>query len=429
MTTNGFTDQPDDRLSLLVHMSQAFNSSLDLEEVLNRVMDEVIAAVKGERGFVVLMDDAGKLEFNAARGMEQRTIEDPQFQISRSVIERTIHSGKPILTSDAQTDERFNIRQSVMFLKLRAVLCVPLSIKDKVIGAIYVDNRLQAGIFTKEDIELLSAIASSAAIAIENARLYQLAVEKGRLERELQMARKVQANLLPQVIPQIPGWEFATLWKPARQVGGDYYDFINTRGGKLGLVIADATDKGMPAALFMASARSIIRASVLPAPSPFEGITSANELIWVESEENLFVTLFYGLLDPQDGSITYVNAGHNPPLMFKEKGDCGELIQLIATGMPLGVEQDSIYNQQTVSLKNGDFLLLYTDGITDAQGPGVEEFGMERLKKVVLDHCHSSAQQLLYEIQKAIDEYIGYGPPVDDITLVVVKRGSERDNQ
>ena len=170
--------------------------------------------------------------------MDEKTIDDPQFQISRSVVERVAREGQAILTSDAQSDDRFSARQSVMVLGLRSILCVPLKIKGEVMGVVYVDNRLRAGIFSQADLELLTAIASSAAIAIENARLYQVAVEKGRLERELQMAREVQASLLPRETPQVPGWEFAARWQPAREVAGDYYDFIPLDEEQLGLVIS-----------------------------------------------------------------------------------------------------------------------------------------------------------------------------------------------
>ena len=232
------------RLALLYRVSRTFNSSLDLDEVLNRVMDEVIAVTHAERGFVMLRDEDGGLAFRVARGMDRSMVDDPEFQISRGVVEQVAHEGQPMLTSDAQRDERLSMRLSVIGLGLRSILCVPLKCKDTVSGVIYVDNRLQAGIFTADDLDLLVAIASNAAIAIENARLYQVAVEKGRMERELQMAHAVQASLLPRETPQMPGWEFEARWQPAREVSGDYYDFIPIDGNKLGLVIADVSDKG-----------------------------------------------------------------------------------------------------------------------------------------------------------------------------------------
>jgi serine phosphatase RsbU (regulator of sigma subunit) len=301
------TQPSSDRLALLYRLSQTFNSSLDLDEVLNRVMDEVIAATRAERGFVMLCEADGRLVFRVARGMDREKIDDPQFQISRSVVERVAREGQPILTSNAQKDARFSMRQSVMSLGLRSILCAPLKIKDQVSGVVYVDNRLKVGIFTQADLELLSAIASSAAIAIENARLYQV-----------------------------------------YEVAGDYYDFIPLDREQLGLVIADVSDKGMPAALFMALTRSIVRASVDRAPSPADGIAHANRLICADSTRGMFVTLFYALLNPATGEMTYVNAGHNPPLLCRADQD--QLTPLARTGMALGVVEDTPFEQHTLRL-------------------------------------------------------------------------------
>jgi serine phosphatase RsbU (regulator of sigma subunit) len=416
--------QPTDRLALLYQLTQAFNSTLDLDEVLNRVMDEVIAATGAERGFVMLQEPERGLVFRVARGIDQTTIEDPQFEISRSVVERVASEGKPVLTSDAQLDERFNIRQSVLSLRLRSILCIPLVFKEKVTGVIYVDNRLQAGIFTQSDLELLNAIASSAAIAIENARLYQVAVEKGRIERELQMARRVQSSLLPSTTPKVAGWEFATLWKPAREVGGDYYDFIHCRNGQIGVVIGDVTDKGMPAALFMASTRSIFRASIYNASTAAEGVSVSNRLVCDESSDALFVTLFFVRFDPLTGEGTYVNAGHNPPLLCYHLAntDQDEVAPLERTGIPIGVNRSSAYEQRNLHLNPGDFLVLYTDGVTEANNPLGEMLGIERLQKIVFHNRKKAAQQIVVGLVNAINEFIGDAPPFDDITVVVVKR-------
>lgn len=409
-----------DRLALLYGLSQAFNSSLDLDEVLNRVMDEVIVATHAERGFVMLSEAGDRLNFRAARGIEQTTIETPQFQISRSVVEKVYQEGEPILTSDAQADERFNMRQSVVILGLRSILCVPLKIKQATIGVIYVDNRIQAGLFSYSDLELLNAIAATAAIAIENARLYQLAVEKGRLERELQMARQVQTNLLPRQTPQIPGWDFAALWLPARQVAGDYYDFIQLAPTSLGLVVADVTDKGMPAALFMALVRTLVRASVDRAASPQEAITQANHLICADASNGMFVTLFFGALDLHNGVLTYVNAGHNPPYHFCRA--TGELRRLLRSGMALGVDAEAPYDQQEVRLDPGDVVFLYTDGIPDALNAANQEFGLQRIEDLLLRYAQAGAMALLNQMENAIEAFIGSTASFDDITIVAVRR-------
>jgi len=419
-----------DRLDLLYNLSQAFNSTLDLDEVLNRVIDEVIVVTKAERGFVMLRDAHGELVFRVARGMDQSIISDPVFQVSLGVVEGVAREGKSVLTGDAQIDPRFSTRQSVKLLGLRSILCVPLKVKDQILGTIYVDNRVQAGIFTPDDLELMNAIGSSAAIAIENARLYQVAVEKGRLEQELQMARQLQASLLPQETPQVPGWEFAARWLPARQVAGDYYDFIPGKGDQLGLIIADVSDKGMHAALFMALARSILRASMNQSASPMEGMNHANRLICADSTSGMFVTVFYALLDPKENQITYVNAGHNPPLVCKTgaTSDSGRLLHLERTGMAAGVLPEASYQQVSLPIDKGDILVLYTDGVTEASDTKNNYFGVEKLEQVVIENCQASATEIAASIELAVGGFSGTLDPVeqhaadDDITILVVKR-------
>ncbi len=413
---------PTERLTLLLHLTQAFNASLDLDEVLERVMDEVIVALHAEHGFVMLRETDGRFTFTTARGLEQHTIEMPHFEVSRSVVERVVESGLPLLTSDALADERFSGRDSVRKLGLRSILCAPLKVKDRLIGVIYVENRLQAGIFTSEDLDLLCAISTSAAIAIENARLYQVAVEKGRMDRELEMARRVQVGLLPSAVPNPPGWEFAVHWQPAREVSGDFYDFIPLPDAKIGLVIADVTDKGMPAALFMALTRSVMRATVCENLPTSEWITRANKIICAQSEQGLYVTLFFGLLNPGTGELTYVNAGHNPPLIYNSLRN--ELVTLHTTGIPLGIDDGMIYGQQRVQLKLGDFVLLYTDGVTEAFALHGQEFSMERLQAALLALRDASADETIAGVLQSVKNFTHNAAPNDDITMIVAKRNS-----
>jgi sigma-B regulation protein RsbU (phosphoserine phosphatase) len=415
-----------ERLALLCHLSQAFNSTLDLDEVLNRVMDEVIALLHAERGFVMLHPSDEQLDFRAARGIDQTTIQEPQFQVSRSIIARVAWEGRPLLTSDAQQDERLNLRRSVTLLGLRSVLCVPLKTRGRIIGVIYVDSRIRAGMFTPDDLDLLAAVAATAATAIENARLYQVAVERGRLEQELQMAREVQASLLPRETPQVPGWEFATRWQPARQVAGDYYDFIPLpgpqpgTGPRLGLVIADVSDKGMPAALFMAMTRSTVRAGVVHTTSPAAGIALANRLICADASGGMFVTLFYADLDLATGELTYVNAGHNPPLLLHAGRD--RLLELGRTGMALGVKADASFEQHTVRLDAGDWVYLYTDGVTEAIDERDRGFGVQHLRQVLLQARGAPVTDVVASIERSLRLHVGDLAPLDDITMVVVKR-------
>ena len=414
---------PADRFAILYRLSQEFNSSLDLDEVLNRVLDEVIRVTRAERGFVTLREADGELVFRIARGLDSTNIDEPQFQISRSVVEEVARKGQAVLTSNAQQDERFSNRKSVVNLRLRSIICAPLKIKDTVTGVIYLDNRIQTGIFTEQDLELLTAIAASAAIAIENARLYQDAIEKGRMERELQMAYRVQSSLIPDGTPGISGWEFAAHWQPAHEVAGDYYDFIPGENGSMGMVIADVTDKGMPAALFMALTRSIVRACLDEATSAAEALTKANRLICADSTTNMPVTLFYGSLDPESGSLTYVNAGHNPPIHYQASED--QFTKLTRTGMFLGFDEEAPFEQQVRILAPGDFIVFYTDGITDAINPEQQLFGESRFRQILADQRHLSAAEILGAVENAIKEFIGPAAPYDDITLLIAKRKTD----
>jgi sigma-B regulation protein RsbU (phosphoserine phosphatase) len=383
-------------------------------------MDEVVSVTQAERGFLMLRESNGELAFKVARGLDRTTIESPEFEVSRGVVERVASECKPILTSDAQSDEWLGQRQSVRGLKLRAVLGVPLQLKGICIGVVYVDNRLQTGIFSQEDIDLLEGISSSAAIAIENARLYQLAIEKGRLERELQVAREVQSNLIPQKNPEITGWEFSASWQPARQVSGDFYDYIPLDETQLGIVIADVTDKGMPAALFMADSRSIVRASVSIPTHPANAISSANRLISADSANGMFVSLFYGKLDTESGKLTYVNAGHNPPYLYNAKLD--SFSEFERTGLALGIESEAEFEQREIQLQHGDFILLYTDGVTEATNAEEDLYGKDRLASLLNQHRRSNVIKIKAAIEDAVTEFIGDISPSDDITMMLVKR-------
>lgn len=417
------TDNPQynsDRLSLLYRLSQTFNTSLDLNEVLDKVIDEVIEILHAERGFVMLFGPDGSQTFSAARGLERKTIDQPQFQVSQSVVQKVFTEGQPILTSDAQTDTRFNMRQSIMLLGLRSILCVPLKVKDEVRGVVYADNRFEVGIFTPADLDLLSAIASIAAISIENARLYQMAVERGRMQRELQLAREMQSSFLPQEIPQLPGWEFSVRWQPAREVAGDYFDFIPVSEDSLGLVIADVTDKGAPAALFMVFTNSILRGSVHPSMNPAESIRNANRLICDKSPNAMFVSLVYALLNIETGNLVWVNAGHNPPMYYNGADDSFELLR--RSGMVLGIEPDTVYEAHSLMLKPGDFLLLYTDGLIDAIDSQGKEFGMQHMEQIVYENRHESAEEIVSRLESALADHSGAITPFDDVTMVLVKR-------
>ena len=277
------------RLETLYRVSRSVSSSLDLNQTLNTVIDLVIDVTGAERGFLMLGESAETLEFRVARGIDRQAIETPEFQVSRGVLDRVALEGEPVVTDDAQSDEWLSSRQSVSALKLRSIMCVPIIVQNRPIGLIYVDNRMQTGIFLNEDLELLQAVADTAGVAIENARLHQVAIERARLEQELDVARRVQSSLIPLEPPTYPPFEIAGLWRTAREVAGDFYDFIPRPNGELAIIIGDVTDKGVPAAFFMALARTTLRASLTTEAPLAECIASANQLICLDSSSGMFV--------------------------------------------------------------------------------------------------------------------------------------------
>lgn len=413
------SQQPADTLSLLYRAAQSFNSSLDLNTVLENVLDEVVTATRAERGFIMLREAGGTLAFRVARQIDLGRIDSPDAQISHTVVRKVFTTGEPMLTYNAQEDETLQ-SESVVLLGLRSVLCVPLQARHETLGVIYVDNRWKSGVFSKDALNLLVAIANTAATAIENARLYALAVDKGRLERELQVAREVQASLIPRGTPSVAGWEFAAWWQPARAVSGDFYDFIPRAGGELGLVIADVSDKGMPAALFMALSRSIVRASLTAAQPLDAAISQANRLISADATNGMFVTLAAVELMANEGRIRFVNGGHNPPLVYHTGSGVFEPLE--RTGILLGLDEDWPFTQGEATLAVGDWLILYTDGVTDATPDDDALFGLERLKAVIRQHAQHPAGEMVADLQYHIGQFTGAHPQFDDITLVVARR-------
>lgn len=409
-----------DRLELLYRLSQSFNSSLELDEVLNKVMDEVIVATGAERGFIILVDQEGDYEFQVARGMALDTIERPESEVSHGVVDKVLETREPIVSMDAITDEHFGHRDSVRDLGLRSVVCVPLIIQDRLLGAIYIDNRLRQGIFGEREEDLLIAIASNASIAIENARLYQVAIEKGRIERELQLARGVQENQLPKAAPNIPGWELATRWVPARAVAGDFFDFIEVESG-WGILIADVVDKGMPAALFMAGCRATLRAAARQAVDAADIAAAANQVICTDTTTGMFLSFVLVMFEPDARELTYVNAGHPPPLHYHHLQ--GTMDELPRTGMIAGVDPEAAYESRSLTMEPGDYLLMYTDGVTDVMNEAGDLYGEDRFLELIgsLD-AQAPAEVTLSSIKDGLDKFSGPTLPTDDITLVMIRK-------
>lgn len=300
-------------------------------------------------------------------------------------------------------------------------LVVPLISQGELIGTLNLGRRLSDQPYSSDDRKLLHGLAGHVAPAIRLAQLAQQqqveAQERERIEQELRVAALIQQTLLPKELPALAGWEIDAYYRPARAVGGDFYDFIPMSHGRLGLVIGDVTDKGVPAALVMATTRSTLRAAALRLDDPGAILAAANEVLVDEIPPAMFVTCMFGVLEPGSGNLTFANAGHNLPYVAAG----GEVVELRATGMPLGLMPGMHYEVLTAVLEPGATMLLSSDGIVEAHEPGGSMFGFDRLKDLV--GSTGSAGTLMASILSELDRFCGEGhEQEDDVTMVTVRR-------
>ena len=286
----------------------------------------------------------------------------------------------------------------VQALQLQLPVVVPLRGRTELVGALLVDGRTEELLLSQRRLNILNGIASQAATSIESVQLLADLAMRQVLEHELDLAREIQKSFLPDRCPVVPGYRLAAAWRSARRVGGDFYDFMLLSNGNVGMAIADVADKGVPAALFMALSRTLMRATSMSGRTPSDALRRTNALIISDARSDLFVTVFYGLLHPRSGSFTYANAGHNPPLWLNVRS--GVVQRLHQHGMALGVLQDVPLSEHVIQIEPGDVLALYTDGVTEALNVDGEEFGVERLEAVVQAHVDRSAEEIVAAIER-----------------------------
>jgi len=279
-------------------------------------------------------------------------------------------------------------------------------------------------------LEIVKGISQQASLAIQNEMFQKETVERERLEREMQLARQIQTTLLPRKIEHLDGWDLQVIWQPAREVGGDFYDFFELPGERLGILIADVADKGLPAAMYMTLARTLVRSMAPQIISPRRVLERVNDYLVMDTPAGMFVTLVYIILSMKTGELIIANAGHNPPLILQPRAK--KIKRITRGGMALGVEAGEQIRESRASLSSGEFLILYTDGITEAFSPQEEIFGEERLhttiqNAIIQENSNStildiSALNLLRSIEAAVDDFLGDQKLSDDLTLLVLKR-------
>jgi serine phosphatase RsbU (regulator of sigma subunit) len=410
-----------DLLALISKVGVALLASVTLNETLEQIVSLVFEAVPADRCMVMMREEENpELKVAVAR-LRDRAGDVGEIRISRSVIDEVVTNGKSVLTSDAQSDPRF-MGGTVVLQGVRSVLAVPLGVGENVFGIVYADSPIAEGRFTEDHLKVLTTLASVAAIRVENARLAEKQLEQERLERELQVASEIQQRFQPTAAPQVIGYELQGISFPCYEIGGDYYDFIERANGNLVVALGDVSGKGTAAALLMSSLHAAVHAQVETHDSPVKTIESINRYLVASIPANRFVTLFYAELDPKTGSLAFLNAGHNPPLIVHSGGT---MEQLAAGGLPLGIMADADFREGRTKLHPGDVLVIYSDGVSEAVNPAGEEFGPTRLYEVVARNLDASAAGIRDRIESALTKFCQGTPAADDITLVICKRLAE----
>src|SRR3989440_972180 len=414
-------DQHGDLLALISKVSVTLLAPATLDETLRQVTALVFEAVPADRCLIILRDEKiGELQVRVAQLRENKG-DIGEIRVSRSIIEEVIGQGRSVLTSDAQHDPRF-MSSTMTIQGIRSVLAVPLGVGEKIFGMIYADSPLAEARFTQDHLTVLTTLASVAAIRVENTRLVEEQIDRERLERELNLAREIQQRFQPTSPPVVSGYELQGISFPCYEIGGDYYDFIRREDGRLVIALGDVSGKGTAAALLMTSLHAAIHAQAASHDSLVETISAVNRYLADNIPPNRFVTLFYAELDPESGAVSFLNAGHNPPLIVHA---AGTVEQLASGGLPLGIRADADYREGRTHMQRGDVLVIYSDGVTEAASPSGEEFGPTRLHDGVSRNVDASAAGIRDRIESAVTKFSQGTKAADDITLVIVKRQAE----
>ncbi|MGB7203775.1 MAG: GAF domain-containing SpoIIE family protein phosphatase [Pyrinomonadaceae bacterium] len=408
-----------DKLRLLLDITKTISRSLDLDEVLNLVMDTLDSLIHYDAAGIYLIepgDDKNPYVFKSKsiRGYQISFEQiEPRLKMGEGFLGTVAQSGRAIISPDVSTDPRYFPARE----RTRSEMLAPIISNDRVIGVFDLESdNLDA--YSEDDLAILQLLTSQVAIIIEKVRLHEQVVEKKRIQAQLEVARQVQLDLLPDNDPQVDGFDVSAYIFPTEEVSGDYYDWVKIFDDQIGIVVADAVGKGIPAALLMAFLRASLRAGVQIGYAPHIAFSKVSNLLHDSTEDNQFITAIYGILDSTNRTFVFSNAGHNPPLLIKPDGE----YRFVEYGdMPLGMFEDLHYHQHFIRFENHQVLVLYTDGITEAANPNGEEYGTERLAKRVLDGIDLPARQLIDHVRKGIADFTERKFLDDDGTLFIVK--------
>ena len=409
------------RLRAVLEISNAVQTQFDMDKLLDEILDRLFGVFpQADRGFVMLKEDES--EELVPRAARQRGREQPEaITVSRSIVQKAMGDRVALLSADAMGDQRFSMALSVLNFRIRSMMCAPIIAHDEALGIIHLDTTRQDRQFTAEDLDLLAAVTNQIAFAIANARLHRKLLLQERTERDLQFARQVQESFLPRRSPEVAGMQFCASYRAALEVGGDFYDFIPLEGDKLAIVVGDVAGKGIPAALMMARMSSAVREFALAEEEPRRVVARVNDRLAAMDAESSFITLIFALLDPRSRTLQMVNAGHPPPLL--RKGSAGRVSEIQScTNFPVGVMPGAEFEAESFRIEPGDFVCLYSDGITEAMNAQQDRYGGDRLKSVAALPA-ASAAQLMENILQDVHAFVGSAHPSDDLTLVLFRRG------
>ena len=383
-----------------------------VEELFEDILDLSLESVGASRGVLLALED-GELHVKASRG--------DVFHISTMVRDRVMKERTSLLVGDVMSDDVLRSRQSIVMQQVRSLMAVPLQTDERVIGLIYIDSPHAWRQFQPGDLNLLTVMANVAAMRIERERLAAAEQERQIMEREFQQAAEIQNQFLPSAPPKVPGLDLAGYNCPCHSVGGDYYNFAPLPNGKVMVTLGDVAGKGLPAALLMVNLQARVQLLSERPGDPAKLVTTLNRALHAVCPSNRFITFFLSEIDPETGECSFCNAGHNPPFVIRANGG----VETLAGGGPvLGILPGLEFSGHTSPLSPGDTLVIYSDGVTEANNMEGEEFGEDRLERILVDNRGASAGQLVETINAELERFVNGAPPADDITIVVARRTS-----
>jgi sigma-B regulation protein RsbU (phosphoserine phosphatase) len=414
-----------DELSILNDIAIAVSSTLDLNRVIDLIVQKCVKHLKVEQGAIWLMSEQDSLSQKTyIREYDSRS-EGLPFRIGDQVTGWMQNYRQPFMSNDFNNDERIKKGKDEKVI-YRSLLAVPLHQKGKMIGALTVFNKRATEGFTEDDKRLLTIIGAQSAQVIEAVRLYQeeqqlqeMQFEMNKLQQEMNLAREIQQNLLPKRLPDPAGYEIAGISIPAKEVGGDYYDFIPLSNQRLVFCLGDVSGKGIPAALLMANLQATLRGQTLGSSCARECLDHANTLLYNSTDSEKFATLFYAILDTREHRLSFANAGHNHPFLVAKNGTVQRLKTI---GIPLGFLEQFEFSEHSLTLESGDMLVVFSDGISEAMNSFEEEYGEQRLQELIQQHRNQSAGEMVDLIITAVKEFVSGNEQTDDITLICIKR-------